>query len=122
MDATIARLQEELSRLSGPARMPVLKQLGEEFVKRYMRIGPGSLSALGQLSAAIEVLDEAYHLMNPADPARSQVGGQLGWLLYARSGIHGGGEADRERAMVLIREALTPGLPSMFTVGMRVAL
>jgi hypothetical protein len=106
MDATTERLQENLSRLCGPARIPVLLQLGQEFADRYWRTGPGAPAALGQLSAAIGATQEAYDLMAAEDPFRPQVGALLGYWLHIRYGAHGGPEADRHTAMAVLSEAL----------------
>ena len=123
MDVTIAKLREEISRLHGPARVRMLERLWQELGVRYWRAGPGTPAALGQLSAAIEAMNEAYHLMDAAQPARRQVAGQLGWFLSIRYGAHGGGEADRETAMALLAEALDHSdLPSALATVARVSL
>ncbi|HEX8096224.1 MAG TPA: hypothetical protein VF542_20555, partial [Jatrophihabitans sp.] len=106
MDVTIAKLREELARLHGSARVPILERLWQEFAVRYWRAGPGTPGALGHLSAAIEALDEAYHLLDGSSPARGEVAGRLGWLMAVRSATPGVGDADREAAMPLLAEAL----------------
>jgi len=105
MDA-LAKLRDELSRLHGPGRVLVLERLWQQLAMRYLRAGPGTPAALDHLSAAIEVLDEAYHLIDAASPARGEAAGRLGWFLTVRSAAHGTGEADREAAIPLLAEAL----------------
>src|SRR3954468_5906385 len=123
MDATIGKLREEISRLQGPARVLMLQRLWQELSVRYVRAGPGTPAALGHLSAAIEALDEAYHLLDATAPTRGQVAGQLGWFLSVRSAAHGGGEADREAAMPLLAEALdAPDLPAALATVVRSSL
>jgi CHAT domain-containing protein len=123
MDATIAQLQDQLSRLHGPVRVQVLMRLGQEFADRYWRTGPGTPAALGQLSAAIEATQEAYHLMAADDPFRPQAGALLGYWLHARYGAHGSPEADRNTAMAVLSEALEyPELPPVLVTIARIAL
>src|SRR5689334_9645888 len=103
MDTTVAALREELSRLSGPARLPALARLGKQYTDNYWRAGPGRPGALADLDAAIETMDEAYSLVGPADPARGQLAAQLGYLLAARHGAHGGGHRDRDTGLHVLR-------------------
>lgn len=107
MDDDIARLRDELSRLEGPARLPTLLQLAPKLTGCYWSAGPGQPAALGHLSASIEAWDEAYRLLDAADPARGQVAALLGWLLSARYGAHGSGPQDRETSISVLAEALT---------------
>ncbi|WP_203712743.1 CHAT domain-containing protein [Asanoa siamensis] len=107
MDETIADLRDALSRLDGPARVPVLVRLGHELTRRYWRAGPGQPAALADLSAAVEAWDAAYRLLDAGDPARGQVAAQLGWLLAARHGAHGGDQQDRDTGLFVLGEALT---------------
>lgn len=120
MDATIAQLREEISRLQGPARVRMLERLWQELSVRYWRAGPGAPAALGHLSAAIEAMTEAYQLMDATDSSRRQVAGQLGWFLCVRYGSHGGEEADRETAITLLTEAVAYAdlAPELSTVAL----
>lgn len=114
MDATIDELRDELSRLHGPARLPTLTRLGQEYAKSYWRAGPGTPAALPDLSAAIELWREAYGLVGRTDPAHGHVAFQLGWLLAARFGVHGSGPEDRDTGIAVLGEALTSSdLPPM---------
>src|SRR4051794_23976905 len=130
MDATVAALREELRALQGPARVPVLGQLGQHLSQVYWRAGIGRPGALADLSEAIEALDEAYQLVEEADrrvgqadPARGQIAGQLGHLLAARYGTHGGGPGDGERGWLLLREAVSyPTLPPTMVPSVRFLL
>lgn len=129
MEKTVAGLREELSRLHGRTRVPMLVRIGQELWMGYWRTGPGSPSALGDLSGAIEMLDEAYSLLTPADPsipadpARAQVGFLLGMSASARHGAHGGSEADRDTALTMLAEALSqPGLQPMLGTTARITL
>jgi hypothetical protein len=107
MDATINELRDELSRLHGPARLPTLTRLGHEYARSYWRTGSGRPAALPDLSAAIELWQEAYGLVGSTDPARGQVAFQLGWLLAARFAVHGSGPADRDTGIAVLGAALT---------------
>ncbi|MEV0005829.1 CHAT domain-containing protein [Micromonospora sp. NPDC050980] len=123
MQDPIERLREELSRLTGPARLPKLTQLGQALATDYWRAGPGRPAALGLLSAAIEAWDEAYRLVDPGDPARGQVAVQLGWLLSARHSAHGSGPRDRDSGIFVLTEATKfTNLPPMQAAMARIAL
>ncbi|TDB99199.1 hypothetical protein E1091_07130, partial [Micromonospora fluostatini] len=124
MDENIRILWDELSRLNGPARVPKLMRLGQELLARCSgRTGPGRPTAFADLSAAIEVWDEAYRLSEPGDPARGEAAAQLGWLLTARHATHEGGPEDRETAIVVLGEALTVAeLPPRQATMARLAL
>ncbi|SNY34532.1 hypothetical protein [Paractinoplanes atraurantiacus] len=112
MDDDIARLRDELSRLDGPARLPKLAELGSMLNKRYWTAGPGQPASLPHLSAAIEVWDEAYRLLDPGDPARGQMAAQLGTYLAVRHGAHGGAVKDRDTGIFVLDEALKfPSVP-----------
>jgi hypothetical protein len=98
-------------------------QLGQALSDRYWRIGPGSVAALPDLSAAIDVMKEAYSYIDPADAMRGQLAGLLGWLLAARHSAHGSGPGDREDGIDLLGTALTfPNLPPMLGAIGRVTL
>jgi hypothetical protein len=123
MDANVAALRDELIRLTGPARLPTLIRLGQHLVNNYWRAGPGRPDALADLSAAIETLDEAYNLLDYAEPARGQIAGQLGYLLAARHGAHGSGPRDRDTGLHVLNEALSyPHLPPMQVAMTRISL
>ncbi|RZT17499.1 CHAT domain-containing protein [Kribbella sp. VKM Ac-2569] len=123
MDVTIAKLREDLSQLEGPARLPKLLLLGQELGKRYVRTGPGTPGALGDLSDAIAAIDEAHDLASPGDQARGHLARLLGWLLFARYGTHGGSAQDAETGIAVLGEALSyPGFSSMEIITARVAL
>lgn len=123
MDATIAKLREELSHLNGPVRLRKLLALGQELCNRYLRTGPGTPGALGDLSDSIAVTREAYDLVQPGDPVRGPIAGQLGWLLAVRHGGHGTSVNDRETGIELLGQALGgPALPPAQTVTARLAL
>ncbi|MFC5262311.1 CHAT domain-containing protein [Kribbella qitaiheensis] len=123
MDVTIAKLREDLSQLKGPARLPKLLLLGQELGKRYMRTGPGTPGALGDLSDAIAAIGEAHGLVRPGDQARGHLARLLGWLLFARYGGHGNSAQDAETAIVVLGEALSyPDFSSMEIITARVAL
>ena len=120
---TVARLRAELARLDGPARVGPSVRLGQALFERYWRAGPGQSAALPALNAAIEALDEAYGLIDFADPARGTVAGFLGWALAARHGAHGGAERDRETGIHLLDEALRyPNLPPAMGAAGRLVL
>lgn len=104
MDETIARLQDELSRLQGPARARVLAQLGEALTMDYARAGDGVPRTTDQLSAAIEFTNEAYLLTDHADPVRGRLGRQLGSLLSMRHAMKAGDGTDRDVAIALLTE------------------
>ncbi|WFE95380.1 CHAT domain-containing protein [Micromonospora sp. WMMD987] len=116
--AEIAELHDRLRRLDGRARLPTLVQVGQKLQLVYWRIGPGQPAALGDLSAAIEVWDEAYRLLDPDDPARGEVALRLGQLLAARHSTHGGATKDRETGIFVLDEALTFPDLSPTAVGM----
>ncbi|MEU9511745.1 CHAT domain-containing protein [Micromonospora sp. NPDC048169] len=123
MQDSIERLREELSRISGPARLPKLTQLGQVLATEYWRAGPGRPAALGLLSAAIEAWAEAYRLVDPGDPVRGQVAVRLGMLLAARHGTHGSGPEDRNTGIAVLTEATGfPGLAPMQGVVARITL
>jgi hypothetical protein len=123
MQDSTERLREELSRMTGPARLPKLTQLGQALATDYWRAGPGRPAALGVLSAAIDAWDEAYGLLDPGDPARGQVAVQLGWLLSARHGAHGSGPKDRDTGIFVLTEAARfTNLPPMQAAMARIAL
>ncbi|SCE68663.1 CHAT domain-containing protein [Micromonospora purpureochromogenes] len=123
MQDSIERLRDELSRVTGPARLPKLTQLGQALATNYWRTGPGRPAALGLLSAAIEAWDEAYRLVDPGDPARGQVAVQLGWLLSARHSAHGSGPRDRDTGIFVLTEATRfTNLPPMQAAMARIAL
>ncbi|MDG4762874.1 CHAT domain-containing protein [Solwaraspora sp. WMMD406] len=123
MDVTISRLRDELPGLRGPARLPTLTRLGQEYANRYMRTGPGLPAALPDLSAAIEAWREAYGLLGGADPARGQSAGQLGNLLAYRFALHGTGSEDRDTALAMLGEALASGdLPPTHTMVFQLQL
>ncbi|GIF06845.1 CHAT domain-containing protein [Actinoplanes siamensis] len=122
-DENITRLRDRLARRRGAARVPILVTLGQELTGRYWRAGPGQPAALGDLSTAIEVWDEAYRLLDAGDPARAQVAGQLGWLLSIRHSAHGGGPRDRDTGILVLGEALTgAGLPPAQVAVTRLSL
>ncbi|MEO6699959.1 MAG: hypothetical protein ABI140_21980, partial [Jatrophihabitantaceae bacterium] len=67
--------------------------------------------ARGELAAAIEATEQAYHLIEPTDPLRPQAAGQLGRLLGVRF-IRQGTEADRDAAIAVLTVSLaSPDLP-----------
>jgi hypothetical protein len=104
MDVT--RFREQLARLTGPARIPVLLQIGQTLGMNSWRKGPGSSAALADLTGAIDALSEAYRLVDRGDPARGSIGVLFGWLLSARFGVHGGADEDRENAIAILAEGL----------------
>ncbi|MEV6415093.1 CHAT domain-containing protein [Kribbella sp. NPDC051718] len=123
MDVTIAKLREELSQLEGPVRLSKLLLLGQELGRRYVRTGPGTPGALGDLSDAIAAIDEAHDLARPGDPARGHLAGLLGYLLGARYGMHGSSAEDRETGITVLGEALSyPGFPPMEVITARLSL
>ncbi|MBO4141728.1 hypothetical protein J5U46_16350 [Micromonospora tulbaghiae] len=106
MDDDVTKLQDDLSRLRGPARLPTLVRLGHKLSQEYWRAGPGQPAALGKLSSALEAWREAYSLTGAGDdPARGQIAALYGWLLATRYTAHGGAPQDRQVAMSVLAEA-----------------
>jgi hypothetical protein len=106
MDDEIEELRDRLKRLSGPARMPVLHELGQALAMRHWRTGVGTQAARADLDAAIEALRECCRWLKPDDGYRPMIAGQLGQLLAARYAIQPIGEADRETGIELMEESL----------------
>ncbi|MCZ7478624.1 hypothetical protein [Micromonospora sp. WMMC273] len=102
----MTKLQDDLTRLRGPARLPTLVRLGQKLSQEYWRIGPGQPTSLGRLSASIDAWCEAYRLACAGDdPARGQIATLYGWLLATRYTAHGGASQDRQVAMSVLAEA-----------------
>lgn len=106
MDDEIEEFRERLARLSGPARMPLLHELGQALAQRHWRIGVGTPLARPDLDAAIEAFRECCHWLKPDDGYRPLIAGQLGQLLGNRYAIYLSAEADREAGIDLMAEAL----------------
>lgn len=124
MEDEIARLRAQLAGLHGAARTRPLLDLGHRCADRYWRTGPGTPAALPYLNECIEALEEAHGYLPSGDQMHGQVGLLLGIQLTARRGAHNGPEADRDRAIPLLEEAvvvrqLPPVLVAMgrFTLG-----
>ncbi|WP_117212338.1 hypothetical protein [Allorhizocola rhizosphaerae] len=103
----IARLRAELDLLAGPARLPVLVQLGQALIGEYQKTGAGTPAAKPDLDASIDALNEAYGHTQLDDPMRGMVAALLGYQLSIRFAAHGGSERDRDTAIHVLEEALS---------------
>src|SRR3954469_24552203 len=99
-------VMDELGNVSGPARAPLLHQLGQELAQRYWRTGGGTPEGRPDLDAAIEAFGECCGWLRPDDGYRPLIAGQLGQLLASRYAIYRTGETDRETGIALMEEAL----------------
>jgi hypothetical protein len=105
-DDEIEELRARLSRLSGPARVPLLHELGQALAQRHWRTGVGTPAARPDLDAAIEAFQECCRWLRPDDGYRPLIAGQLGQLLANRYAIYLTAETDRETGLQLMTEAL----------------
>ena len=111
---TIAALQSQLAKLTGPARCRPLAELGATYAERYWRTGVGSPAARPDLDAAIDAMNEAYGYLEVNDPFRGLVAGGLGQQLATRYTTHQSDERDAETAIHLFEESLSfPDQPPM---------
>lgn len=108
-DEDLAALRTQLEGLTGEARIRTLLELGRQLADQYWRAGPGTGAGLPILDEAVTLFEEAYGYPALTEPLRSQVGGQLGWLIGTRHLAHGGSDVDRDRSIHLIEESLPPG-------------
>ncbi|MFI5911027.1 hypothetical protein [Dactylosporangium sp. NPDC051541] len=116
-------LRDDLRGLEGAARTRPLMELGRLLADDYWRKGPGSPAALPSLHEAVDVLDEAYQYLDPADVLRGNVAGMLGGLYAVRHVAHAGAVQDRERGIFLLEETLSfPTLPAVLHNFSRVYL
>lgn len=111
-DDDITRLRTELAGMDGPARLPLLAQLGQALAMRFWRAGPGTPAGRPDLDGAVDALREAYSLQFEDDPMRGHVAGLLGMLLGTRHTVYQSEAGDRDDAVPLLEEALVAsGLP-----------
>src|SRR5215470_17858197 len=105
-DDLIKKMRAELEGLSGPARAERLIWLGQAFLDRYWRTGPGLPAGLGDLDAGIACATEAWGYLQEGDILRGSAAGMRGMLLAIRHTLHAGPTEDRDTAVRMIEEAL----------------
>ncbi|BCJ41048.1 hypothetical protein GCM10010168_46540 [Actinoplanes ianthinogenes] len=105
-DDRITALRTELSRRTGPARYRPLAELGQLLAARAWETGIGTTGAKPDVDAAIEALTEARSWSDPEDVHRARLAAILGSMLAGRVLAYGGPDADRERAVEILEEAL----------------
>jgi hypothetical protein len=122
-DEVLDRLRARLAGQRGTARNRTLIEIGQRHFEAYWRAGPGRPESRHHLDEAAAVLDEAYGYFAAGDYLRGQVAGLLGLVLGARSGLHGSPDAEREKAIRMLDEALAfPQLPDGIQVNCRLVL
>ena len=104
-------LRTDVTRHAERARAIPLLRLGQELAMEYWRLGPGQAVARPALDEAVDVLEEAYGLIDRGLPLHRQTAAVLGWLVGTRHSAHDGPGRDRERGVALLESAIGAGGP-----------